>query len=108
MMNRKIRNLKERLNRISEPTDERISPWLIAFARPEELAEWKAISQSCRGQERERRLTEFSRNMRRRHPEMLPLTTTHFDEVIEEAGRAYEASVRKNDHIDQLEKLSEP
>ena len=93
----RTRDLEKRLRKISEPIDETPSPGLLnLFARwltIDEIAEWKAIYETYYGEALKERELQFSREMRRRHPGMPPLTTEDFDEMIRQAGEAYEAAV---------------
>lgn len=86
---RKFRNLERSLDRITAGPDVWIPPWLSAIGSREEIGEWKAIRQAYHGPDLRDRAVEFEREMRRRHPDM-PLTV---NEIVEEGGRKYAASI---------------
>lgn len=71
--------------------------WLSACGSAEEIAEWKSILKSRRGQDQAERRLEFQAEMRRRHPDM-PLT---FEEQLE-AGRK---ELEKNPELRRAEGL---
>lgn len=79
----KLERLEKRLKEIRGGDDARIPSWLSAVGSQQEIGQWLAINQTCRGWDRCQRIDEFIHKMRARHPNM-PLTIEEEVEAIVE------------------------